>query len=65
LKLVARAFLRREGKPNNPAMEVNKMTLQKLFNKVNNQRNYKAEQKHGNNWKIKAEIFLFHSDISR
>jgi hypothetical protein len=53
-----------EGKPNSPAIEVNEMTLQKLFNKVNNHRNYKAQQEHGNNWKIKAEVFFFHSYIS-
>jgi hypothetical protein len=65
LKLVARTFLRREGKPNSPAIEVNEKTLQKLFNKINNYRDYKAKQEHGNNWKIKAEIFFFHSYISR
>jgi hypothetical protein len=54
-----------EGKPNSPAIEVNEMTLQKLFNKVNDHCNYKAEQEHGHNWKIKAEVFFFHSYISR
>jgi hypothetical protein len=54
-----------EGRPNSPAIEVNEMTLQKLFNKVNDHCNYKAEQEHGHNWKIKAEVFFFHSYISR
>ena len=54
-----------EGKPNSPAIEVNEMTLQKLFNKVNDHCNDKAEQEHSNNWKIKAEVFFFDSYISR
>jgi hypothetical protein len=65
LEACSRAFLRREGKPNSPAIEVNEKTLQKLFNKINNYRDYKAKQEHGHNWKIKAEVFFFHSYISR
>jgi hypothetical protein len=65
LKLVACAFLRREGKPNQPGNGIKRKTLQKLFNKVNYYSEHQAYYYHRYNGKIEAEICFFDAYITR
>jgi hypothetical protein len=39
-------------------------TLKNLFHDLNNNRNNHADNNHGGDWKIKAKVLFFNSDIA-